>query len=114
MEMTSDEIAQAVLARCENGAMQTDAAKAIAEEVGYTWRTVMNIYVTRIPREQRPIQGRNSAQRKAEMARRARKDLQQVTTRCATCRRVIHEGPLGEGRRVFAEHRAECSALAAA
>jgi hypothetical protein len=62
-----------------------------------------------IPRSKRG----SDARRKQLAAMRKKRDGIVLTTRCAGCRRVIHEGPLGAGRRAYAAHRATCPAVAA-
>jgi hypothetical protein len=111
--MTADEIAQEVLRRCEEGAIQKDAAEALGQELGISPRSILNNYLKVIPTEQRPAQSRQGAARKKyEKEKRERRDAQTCTVRCACG--WSHDGLLGEGRRAFAEHRAECAALAAA
>jgi hypothetical protein len=108
--MTKEEIAQEMLRRCEDGAQQQEAAKAMAEELGLSWRSVFSNYTECIPTEQRPSQSKQGkARRERERQIRAAREAQPVITRCAGCRRVVHEGPMGEGRVALAAHRETCS-----
>jgi hypothetical protein len=110
--MSHDEIAQAVLARCTEGATQQEACEAVSEEVGITWKSVREIYAKKIPKEMRPINGgTQAARRKAEMARRAKREAVVVTTCCAGigCG-WEYTGTVKDGRAAYAEHRETCTA----
>lgn len=109
--MTREEIAQEMLRRCEEGAMQKDACQALAEEIGLSPKSILAIYTKAVPKEMRPINGGTQmARRKREMERRERRDAQTCVTRCAHAGcSWLFEGTVGEGRIAHAEHRETCT-----
>jgi hypothetical protein len=110
--MGAEEMAEAVLARCMEGAFQKEACQAVAEEVGVSWKSVLAAYTKLIPKEQRPINGgAGAARRKAERVRREKREAVVVKTACAGigCE-WEYTGTVKDGRTAYATHAAECTA----
>jgi hypothetical protein len=106
--MSAEEMAQAVLARCMDDAFQKEACQAVAEEVGVSWKSVLAAYTKLIPKEQRPINGgAGAARRKAERARREKREAVVVKTACAGigCE-WEYTGTVKDGRTAYATHAA--------
>jgi hypothetical protein len=109
--VSAEEIAQKMLALCEEGASQREASEKMSRELdGLSRQRIREMYRAEVPADQRPDNGPQAGRRAAERKRREQRDAQHVTVRCAGCGEVVYDGPLGKSRCALPEHRETCSA----